>query len=138
MIITEMRGCKMDKKIPYVYLACPIANHGKCTEAEIGKNVKNSIKAQRALMKKGYAVHNPALTWFATKFDDFSFVSHEQWVDADLSFVDRCDLVVRLAGESKGADREVQFAHKQGITVYPYGTEPEAEKFMEKIDIGEF
>lgn len=128
----------MASKVPYVYLACPIANHGKCTEKEIGKNVKNSIIAQRELMKKGYAVHNPALTYFCTKLDDYSFMTHEKWVDMDLSFVDRCDLVIRLAGESKGADREVQFAHEHGITVYPYGTEPTAEQFMEKIDIGSF
>lgn len=71
-------------------------------------------------MKKGYAVHNPALTVHATELADFSFMTHKQWVDMDLSFVNKCDIVIRIEGESKGADRECEFALTKGIPVFFY------------------
>lgn len=32
--------------------------------------------------------------------------------------IERCDAILRLAGESKGADNDVRLAHERGIPVY--------------------
>ena len=40
------------------------------------------------------------------------------WLDEVLKFVPRCDAVLRLPGESRGADKEVSLANEMGIPVY--------------------
>jgi hypothetical protein len=35
-----------------------------------------------------------------------------------LNFIPKCDCLLRLAGESEGADREVAFAKQRGIPVF--------------------
>ena len=44
--------------------------------------------------------------------------THEQWLELDLELVRRCDALLRIAGESKGADQEVEFARANGIPVF--------------------
>jgi hypothetical protein len=40
------------------------------------------------------------------------------WYPYDLALVARCDAVLRLEGTSTGADREVDFAERNGIPVF--------------------
>jgi len=42
---------------------------------------------------------------------------YEQWMAGDLAVLARCDVVVRLRGESPGADREEARARELGIPV---------------------
>ncbi len=39
------------------------------------------------------------------------------WYEYDLKWLDVCDVILRLPGESWGADREVQYAESKGIKV---------------------
>jgi len=41
----------------------------------------------------------------------------EYWYRYDLNFVDRCDALVRMPGESTGSDREVEYAYGLGKPV---------------------
>ena len=44
---------------------------------------------------------------------------YDEWIyDWCIPWVERCDLILRLPGTSKGADIEVQHALKHGIEVY--------------------
>lgn len=45
-------------------------------------------------------------------------LSHEQWIEYDLEILARCDAVLRLPGESKGAELECQYAQQNGIPVF--------------------
>jgi hypothetical protein len=45
---------------------------------------------------------------------------YERWMDWDLQLLERCDALVRLPGESAGADREVARAGELGIVVFEY------------------
>lgn len=45
-------------------------------------------------------------------------MSHAEWLAVDLTFVERSDAVLRLPGESTGADLEVQHALALGIPVF--------------------
>lgn len=40
------------------------------------------------------------------------------WLQYDLDVLIHCDALVRIAGESQGADAEVAFAEKNGIPVF--------------------
>lgn len=45
-------------------------------------------------------------------------LTHADWLGIDLAWVDVCDFLVRLPGESKGADMEVARAMERGIPVF--------------------
>jgi nucleoside 2-deoxyribosyltransferase len=42
----------------------------------------------------------------------------EYWYELDLATLARCDALLRIPGESTGADREVTFAAQRGIPVF--------------------
>jgi nucleoside 2-deoxyribosyltransferase len=93
-----------------VYVSCPITLGNK------NHNWFQAAEAQVALMKAGYAVHNPA---HAIMLPESSNISWETWLIMDEAIIDRCDLVVLLPGESKGAERECAYAASKGIPVMP-------------------
>jgi len=43
---------------------------------------------------------------------------YEYWLPMDLAWIDRCDAVLRLPGESKGADAEEEYARATGKPVF--------------------
>jgi hypothetical protein len=43
---------------------------------------------------------------------------YELWLEIDFAWVKKCDALIRLPGESSGADREVELARSLGIPVY--------------------
>lgn len=49
---------------------------------------------------------------------DGSGMSHDEWLAVDLAWVAAADAVLRLPGESVGADREVAEAERLGIPVF--------------------
>jgi len=107
-----------------VYLAGPI------TLGDPEDNAAQADRAMAALMSLGVAVINPMLTMWAGAASTggvtprpeahgvFASFSHETWVRTSLALVSRCDAVVRLPGESKGADAEVEHARQLGIPVF--------------------
>ena len=84
-----------------VYIASPY------TIGDIAMNVKKQIDAVDILMNKGFAP-------FAPLYSHFQHMIHprpyEDWVNVDLEWVRVCDCLLRLPGESKGADNEVKLA----------------------------
>lgn len=62
----------------------------------------------------GYAPYIPHLThfWHTMIPNEYS-----TWLELDLEWLCACDAVLRLPGESSGADNEVAEATKQGIPV---------------------
>ncbi len=71
--------------------------------------------ASEEIVKKGHTPYNPLLTHFW-----HMVVPHDQhfWYEYDLQFLPLCDCLLRLPGESKGADREVELARNLGMHVY--------------------
>lgn len=64
---------------------------------------------------EGYAVFIPHLNVLWEKHHPKTF---EEWLSHDLEWVAACDAVLRLSGESKGADLEVEFCRVRGIPVF--------------------
>lgn len=50
------------------------------------------------------------------------------WYQYDLHFLERCDVLLRIPGDSKGADMEVEFAREKGIPVF----EGTAQEFVSR------
>jgi hypothetical protein len=80
-------------------------------------NTRNAIDAGMHLYGRGVAVpFIPHLTLFVHMLHPNPDV--EFWYEYDLHAVERCDLLLRLPGQSTGADREVEYARSIGVPVF--------------------
>lgn len=97
-----------------VYVSGPISN------GDVEQNVRNACKAAAELIKLGYAPLVPQLTaYLQSPVASLSAgFSHETWMEVDLPWVEVADVVLRLPGLSRGADREVAHALAKGIPVF--------------------
>lgn len=99
---------------PRVYISGPI------TLGNRTMNFANAANMQMQLMEEGFAVFNPMLSIL---HPDAWNIDHRSWMDNDLPWVAASDVVLRLPGESKGADEETEFAETNVIpVVYSYAT----------------
>lgn len=93
---------------PKVYISGPI------TKGNRTSNFAQACHAQKTLMAAGFAVLNPMLSMM---HPDAWNIDHETWVANDLPWVACADVVLRLPGESDGAERECEFARHNNIAV---------------------
>lgn len=92
-----------------VYIASPY------TKGDVGENVNTQLRMFNMLAEFGFTPYAPL--W--AHFQHVAFPrDYEFWLDYDLEWLRVCDCVLRLAGESTGADREVAEAQGLGIPVF--------------------
>lgn len=92
-----------------IYIAGPYTN------GDVANNVYNAISAADELLGLGFAPYVPHLThfWhimFSHKYD--------KWLELDNQYLVLCDGVLRLPGNSSGADSEVLLATEKNIPVF--------------------
>ena len=91
-----------------VYIASPY------TVGNTGRNVKAQIDAFIHLLDNGYLPFAPLLAHFV-------HIAHpkpyDYWTAYDNEWLKNCDVLLRLPGESPGADREVELARSLNIPV---------------------
>lgn len=92
-----------------VYISGPI------TKGNRVHNLDQSLQVQKTLMELGYAPLNPMLTLLIPWAWD---VPHDRWVECDCEWVEVADCVLRLPGESAGADQEVHLAASLGLPIF--------------------
>ena len=92
-----------------VYIASPY------TLGDVAVNVKRQIDCADELMNIGFLP-------FAPLYSHFQHMIHprpyEDWIQIDLEWVEVCDCVLRLEGESHGADGEMIYAKQLGKPVF--------------------
>lgn len=88
---------------------------GPYTKGNVEQNVLNAIDASSELISIGLAPFCPHLSHYVDIIHPHSW---QQWMDIDIEFLSNCDIVLRLPGESKGADLEVDTANKIGIPIF--------------------
>jgi len=103
------------KKLPiYVYVAGPLTCAGDPEAMFHG--VHDAICAASDLMRAGltpFLPHTSVLHAIVTPD-----LHYEDWLAYDFNWLAKCDAVLRLPGESNGADREVIEAGRLGILVF--------------------
>lgn len=77
-------------------------------------NVRRQIVAAHVVMDLGHAPVAPLLTHYLHIHRPRPY---EEWMAVDLKLVEKADVVWRLPGDSRGADREVSRARERGIRV---------------------
>lgn len=94
---------------PLVYIAGPYSiGHKKM-------NVFNAMACAEKIIRKGGLPLVPHLSHY---WDEKFPKAYGWWCSYDIELLKRCDYLVRLHGESKGADEEVAFAKEMGLKVY--------------------
>lgn len=91
-----------------IYIASPY------TIGDKEENVRVQIDAAHRIMDMGHAPITPLLSHYLEAVRPRPY---EDWIKADLPLVERADILLRLPGESKGADMEVEHAKKNKIEV---------------------
>lgn len=94
---------------PSIYIAGPYTNPDPVT------NTRAAIDVGMQLADLGYAVEIPHLTHFVHLIHPRGI---DYWYDFDLRKLEYCTHLLRLPGESTGADAEVAHAWDNEIAVY--------------------
>lgn len=92
-----------------VYIASPY------TKGDVAVNVRKSFLMADKLAELGFAPYPPLYSHF------WHLVSphpYEFWTKMDLEWVLRCDCLLRMEGESSGADAEIKYAKANGLPVF--------------------
>ena len=92
-----------------VYVASPYSIGDPLT------NVRRQIDAGEELINAGFYPYLPLLSHYQHVVHPHSY---ETWCRLDDAWIPCVDALLRLPGESKGADREVALAEKLGIPVF--------------------
>lgn len=108
-----------------VYIAGPIS------KGDLHHNIKQATDAFMELLRAGYAPFCPHWSAFAdgpvreTDGEISAYArtlpagtTHDDWIGVDLPWVSVAHAVLRLPGESVGADAETDCAEQLGIPVY--------------------
>lgn len=95
-----------------VYVAGPIG----ALDAGRPARLAAAIAAGRDLLLAGFAPFVPHLWAAACEAD--AWASYEHWMAYDMAYLEACHAVLRIPGESPGADREVAFARVIGVPVF--------------------
>jgi len=92
-----------------VYIASPY------TKGDVAQNVRNSLEVADKLREAGFLPFAPLLSHFWHVIFPHEY---DYWMAMDLEWVVRCDALLRLPGDSAGADKEVAHALENGIPVF--------------------
>ena len=95
-----------------VYIASPY------TIGDVAQNVKNvrlQVDTVNELMNNGFAPFSPLYSHFQHMIHPRVYTD---WLNIDFEWVKSCDCLLRLDGESSGADKEVKVAQNANIPVF--------------------
>lgn len=98
----------MDRKV--IYISGPLTSSGDPLA-----NMMRAIEVGRQLVVAGFSIIVPHYTFLC---DPEAIIPHAIWMEVDIPLVKKCDAVLRLPGESRGADEEVRCALEQEIPVF--------------------
>lgn len=82
---------------------------------DVDGNVRRQMDAANVLMNLGYIPFMPLLVHF---HDQVHKREYSDWLKWCMAWIEDCDCVLRLPGESSGADAEVARAKELGIPVF--------------------
>ena len=93
----------------HVYIASPY------TIGDVAVNVREQMRIADQLMDRGYCPVVPLYSHFQHMYYPRPY---DSWMEQDKERLARCDVVLRLPGESRGADIETDEAYGLGIPVF--------------------
>ena len=95
-----------------VYVAGPLSI------GDMRGNIERGIRMGEKLSVLGYAPFVPHYDMLWDKEAVAGTPNYEICLERDFSFITVCQALLRLSGESKGADREAAWAYQVGVPVF--------------------
>lgn len=92
-----------------VYISSPYS------KGDISENIRRVCLAGDEILKKG---HTPLIPHLSLIWHLISPKSWDIWLEIDLTLLSVCDALLRLDGDSTGADLEVKEAERLCLPVY--------------------
>jgi len=92
-----------------VYVAGPM------TKGRWEENTRAAIDAGAVLMRNGF---EPFIPHLYCLLDMVHPQHYERWMDLDFSYIRVCECLLRIPGESTGADREIEYATTRNLPVF--------------------
>jgi hypothetical protein len=83
-----------------------------------GNPVRNTARAMEVWFRLLACGLCPFIPHLSLLLELINPLTYEQWMEYDFEVVRRCDALLRIPGESPGADREVEFARSLCIPVF--------------------
>jgi hypothetical protein len=96
-------------KKPTIYIASPYS------AGDIAANVRRQHDCFNELRNLGFYPYAPLLHHYQEIIHPRSYAD---WMQFDLHWLSKCDAMIRLPGESIGADMEVLFARENKIPIF--------------------
>jgi hypothetical protein len=93
----------------FIYIASPY------TLGDVAVNVKVSMDATNQLIDKGFYPFCPLLSHFLHMANPQPY---KVWIEYTIAWMEKCEAIIRLSGESAGADLEEARAREIGLPVY--------------------
>ena len=103
-------GCVLPDNGYCVYIASPF------TKGDQIANIKRQVVAANKLIDAGFTVYAPLVMSSLIHADKPR--SWKEWMEIDKKWVEKCDITLRLPGESKGADAETEYSEKIGNAIF--------------------
>ncbi len=91
-----------------IYIASPY------TLGDVAENVAIQMNAAHKIMNMGHCPIVPLLSHYLHIHRQRPY---KDWLEMDLAIIPRVDILLRLPGKSKGADKEVALANNLNIPV---------------------
>lgn len=92
---------------------------GPYTKGDVAVNVARAMEIGNDVIDAGYYPIVPHLSHFLHMQKPQPYAV---WIKMDLALIEKCDCMIRLLGESEGADGEVALAERLGLQIV-YQTE---------------
>ena len=99
-------------KRPKVYVAGPMTDGGGQPNI---LTIKEGVVVSSFLMEWGYIPFCPQLSFWANQIRP---TPYDTWIDYDKEWIEVCDCLLRLPGDSRGADLEAEYALSLGLPVF--------------------
>ncbi len=87
---------------------------GPYTKGDVAENVARAIAIGHEIMDLGHTPYVPHLSHFMHLQRQRRY---EDWMRVDFELIKRCDVLVRIEGESAGSDAEIDLANQLEIPV---------------------
>ena len=88
---------------------------GPYSQGDMDANVNLAIAYGHNILDMGLSPFVPHLAHYMHLIKRRDY---EDWMNWDLTWLEKCDALIRIPGPSPGADREVTRAHELGIPVF--------------------
>lgn len=99
---------------PRAYIAGPISNGGNKDPEFLADNLIDGMAFTSRMWDLGFVPFCPHLSVIWNRFYERGY---DEWIEYDKHWLDCCDCLIRMPGESKGADIEVEYAEQMGIDI---------------------